>query len=158
MASRGKKFEDRFKSDWVESVPDSVCYRLYDTMSGYMGQRNVGDFICYKYPLMFIIDCKSIQGNTLPFSDLRQYDQMLEYKNIKGVRVGFVVWFVDHDKVLWIPVQTMEKIQKEGLKSYNIRKMLDNDNYPVLEIPSYKLRTFMKSNYSELINYGKSTD
>ena len=127
-------------------------------MSGYMGQRNVGDFICYKYPLMFIIDCKSIQGNTLPFSDLRQYDQMLEYKNIKGVRVGFVVWFVDHDKVLWIPVQTMEKIQKEGLKSYNIRKMFDNDDYPVLEIPSYKLRTFMKSNYSELINYGKSTD
>jgi hypothetical protein len=127
-------------------------------MSGYMGQRNVGDFICYKYPLMFIIDCKSIQGNTLPFSDLRQYDQMLEYKNIKGVRVGFVVWFVDHDKVLWIPVQTMEKIQKEGLKSYNIRKMFDNDDYPILEIPSYKLRTFMKSNYSELINYGKSTD
>lgn len=123
-----------------------------------MGQRNVGDFICYKYPLMFIIDCKSIQGNTLPFSDLRQYDQMLEYKNIKGVRVGFVVWFVDHDKVLWIPVQTMEKIQKEGLKSYNIRKMFDNDDYPILEIPSYKLRTFMKSNYSELINYGKSTD
>lgn len=158
MASRGKKFEDRFKSDWVESVTDSVCYRLYDTMSGYMGQKNVGDFICYKYPLMFIIDCKSIQGNTLPFSDLRQYDQMLEYKNIKGVRVGFVVWFVDHDKVLWIPVQTMEKIQKEGLKSYNIRKMFGNDDYPILEIPSYKLRTFMKSNYSELINYGKSTD
>lgn len=158
MASRGKKFEDRFKSDWVESVPDSVCYRLYDTMSGYMGQRNVGDFICYKYPNIFLIDTKSIQGNTLPFSDLRQYDQMLEYKNIKGVRVGFVVWFVDHDKVLWIPVQTMEKIQKKGLKSYNIRKMLGNDDYPTLEIPSYKLRTFMKSNYSELINYGKSTD
>lgn len=158
MASRGKKFEDRFKSDWVESVPDSVCYRLYDTMSGYMGQRNVGDFICYKYPNIFLIDTKSIQGNTLPFSDLRQYDQMLEYKNIKGVRVGFVVWFVDHDKVLWIPVQTMEKIQKEGLKSYNIRKMFGNDDYPILEIPSYKLRTFMKSNYSELINYGKSTD
>ena len=158
MASRGKKFEDRFKSDWVESVPDSVCYRLYDTMSGYMGQKNVGDFICYKYPNIFLIDAKSIQGNTLPFSDLRQYDQMLEYKNIKGVRVGFVVWFVDHDKVLWIPVQTMEKIQKEGLKSYNIRKMFGNDDYPILEIPSYKLRTFMKSNYSELINYGKSTD
>ena len=127
-------------------------------MSGYMGQRNVGDFICYKYPNIFLIDTKSIQGNTLPFSDLRQYDQMLEYKNIKGVRVGFVVWFVDHDKVLWIPVQTMEKIQKEGLKSYNIRKMLGNEEYPVFEIPSYKLRTFMKSNYSELINYGKSTD
>ena len=52
----------------------------------------------------------------------------------------------------------MEKIKKEGLKSYNIRKMLGDENYPVFEIPSYKLRTFMKSDYSELINYGKSTD
>ena len=156
--NRGKKFENRFKTDWVESVKDSFIYRLNDQMSGYLGSSNVCDFICYKYPNIFLIDTKSIQGNTLPFSDLRQYDQMLEYKNIKGVRVGFVVWFVDHDKVLWIPVQTMEKIQKEGLKSYNIRKMFGNDDYPILEIPSYKLRTFMKSNYSELINYGKSTD
>ena len=156
--NRGKKFENRFKIDWVESVNDSFIYRLNDQMSGYLGSSNVCDFICYKYPNIFLIDAKSIQGNTLPFSDLRQYDQMLEYKNIKGVRVGFIVWFVDHDKVLWIPVQTMEKIQKEGLKSYNIRKMFGNDDYPILEIPSYKLRTFMKSNYSELINYGKSTD
>lgn len=153
MASRGKKFEDRFKLDWVESVPDSVCYRLYDTMSGYMGQRNVGDFICYKYPLMFIIDCKSIQGNTLPFSDLRQYDQMLEYKDIDGLQVGFIVWFIDHDfGILWIPVQTMEKIKNEGKKSFNV-KMIDNPEYECLLIPSKKLRTFYKSDYSALVNY-----
>lgn len=91
MASRGKKFEDRFRADWQESVPDSLCYRLYDTMGGFKSIANVCDFICYKYPNIFLIDCKSIQGNTLPFSDLRQYNQMLEYKNIKGIHIGFVV-------------------------------------------------------------------
>lgn len=153
MASRGKKFEDRLKKDWVETVPGSLCYRLYDTTSGYLGIANAGDFICYKYPNCFIIDAKSIQGNTLPFSDLRQYDKMLEYKNIKGLYVGFIVWFVDHDRVLWIPIQTMEKIKGEGLKSFNIRKMVDPADYFFLEIPSYKMRTFMKSDYNALIKY-----
>ena len=157
MANRGKEFEKRFKEQWLETVPDSFIYRLYDVTSGYLGQHNVGDFICYKYPYIYVIDAKSIQGNTLPFSDLRQYDQMLEYKDITGLKIGFIVWFVDHDRVLWIPVQTMEKIKLEGRKSFNIRTM-DRDKYPYLEIPSKKLRTFMKSDYSFLTVYYDSFD
>lgn len=156
--NRGKKFEERFKKDWIDSVEESFIYRLNDQMSGYLGSSNVCDFICYKYPNIFLIDTKSIQGNTLPFSDLRQYNQMLEYKNIKGIHIGFVVWFVDHDRVLWIPVQTMEKIKKEGLKSYNIRKMYGDINYPIFDISSYKMRTYMKSDYSGLVKYGESSD
>ena len=53
----------------------------------------------------------------------------------------------------------MEKIKSEGLKSYNIRKMLDDSNYFALNIPSVKLRTFMNSDYSKLVElYGESTD
>ena len=33
--------------------------------------------------------------------------------------------------------------------------MLDNPEYESLEIPSKKLRTFMTSDYSKLINYYK---
>ena len=152
--SRGKQFEDRFKRNWEDSVPDSICYRLYDTMGGFKSISNVGDFICYKYPYIYLIDCKSIQGNTLPFSDLRQYDQMTRYVNITGVNVGFIVWFIDHDDVLWIPIETMMKIKEEGLKSFNINKM-SPENYFFLSIPSKKLRTFMDSNYLWLTNYYK---
>ena len=156
--NRGKKFEERFKKDWIDSVEESFIYRLNDQMSGYLGSSNVCDFICYKYPCIYLIDTKSIQGNTLPFSDLRQYDQMLKYKDIEGVYVGFIVWFVDHDKVLWIPVQTMEKIKNEDLKSFNINKM-KQENYFFLEIPSKKLRTFLNSDYSELVRYyGESSN
>lgn len=152
MANRGKKFEKSFLEDWSRTVPNSLCYRLYDVTIGYKAIANVGDFICYSYPCCYIIDCKSKEGNTLPFSDLRQYDLMLKYKGIQGLLVGFIVWFVDHDRVLWIPIETMEKIKNEGLKSFNINKM-SKDNYFYLEIPSKKLRTFMKSDYSSFVNY-----
>ena len=79
---------------------------------------------------------------------------MLEYKSISGVNAGFIVWFVDHDKILWIPAATMEKIRNEGLKSFNINKMSSED-YFFLEIPSKKLRTFMTTDYSWLTNYYK---
>ena len=46
----------------------------------------------------------------------------------------------------------MEKIKNEGLKSFNINKMKPED-YFYLEIPSKKLRTFMKSDYSSFAEY-----
>lgn len=48
MANRGKEFEKRFADDWRESVPGSLCYRLYDVTMGYKAIANAGDFICYK--------------------------------------------------------------------------------------------------------------
>lgn len=154
MASRGKKFEEKFKEQWINTVPDSVCYRLYDTTMGYKSIANVGDFLCYKFPLLFIVDCKSKEGNTLPFSDLRQYNLMLGYMGIKGVQTGFMTWFVDHDRILWIPIETMKKISDEGLKSFNINKM-SPEEYFYLDIPSKKMRTFLNSNYLSIYNYYK---
>lgn len=98
---------------------------------------------------MFMIDCKSSEGNTIGFAAIRQYDRMLEYMSIPGVFVGIVWWSVSNDKVIWIPVKTLKQIKDEGKKSYNI-KMLDDPNYESYEIPSKKLRTFMQSDYSQL--------
>lgn len=89
--NKGKQFELIYKKNWVDTVPDSLCYRLMDAQGGYFGISNVGDFICYKYPFIYLIDCKTKAGNTLSFSDIRQYDKMLQYKDIKGVFVGVVV-------------------------------------------------------------------
>ena len=88
--NKAKQFEIKMKAQWLDTVPDSVFYRLYDTTSGFKSISNVGDFIGYKYPLMFIIDAKTKKGNTISFSDIRQYDKMLEYKDIKGVFTGII--------------------------------------------------------------------
>ena len=68
MATKAKNFEQRFKQDWMTYCPDSFCYRLNDQVSGYKGtSANISDFICYKYPLDYVIDCKSHKGNTISF-------------------------------------------------------------------------------------------
>ena len=152
--SLGKKFEDQFKENWLDTVKDSWIYRLFDTMGGYSGIANVCDFIGFKSPLLFLIECKEHKGNTFPFSAFRQYQQMSDTykKNITGLVAGVVLWLSDHDKVIWVPITTFDKIKSEDGKSFNI-KMLDNPEYQCLELPSVKKRKFLNTDYSKLIEY-----
>jgi len=154
MPDAGKKFESRFKLDWENTVPGSFIYRLNDQMSGYRGSSNPCDFITYATPIMFLVECKEHKGNTFPFSAFRQYERLLEYKGIKGVHAGVVLWFSDHDRVLWIPIETFEKLKQNNKKSFNIG--LVGTNYECLELPSRKLRTFMETDYGYLVNYYRS--
>lgn len=151
MASLGKKFEEKFRQCWAETIPDSFCYRLNDQMSGYLGSSNISDFICYKQPDLFLIECKERKGNTFPI-DFRQYDGLTQYADVEGVHAGVVLWMSDHDVVFWIPIKTFMQLKAEDKKSFNIK---DKDKYECLELPSKKLRTFMNTDYSALIEYYK---
>lgn len=73
-------------------MPGSFCYRLNDQVSGYYGaSRNVSDFICYKKPIIYLVECKSHEGNTFPLSALRQYDELIKYVHIDGCKPGIVL-------------------------------------------------------------------
>ena len=98
---------------------------------------------------MYLLEIKSHEGNTFPFSAFRQYEEMIKYKDITGAVVGVILWLVTHEKVLYIPIETFIKIKEEDKKSYNI-KMLGDENYTAYEIPSVKKRTFLTSDYSVL--------
>lgn len=148
MVNRGKSFEQRFKTDF-ERIPNSLCIRLPDQMSGYKGSgQNICDYICYIYPNIFYIECKSCQGASLPFANISQYDKLKMKIGIKGVRVGVVLWLYEKDKVFYIPASTI-KCMKEGKKKSVGLKAVE-EGYNIIEIPSTKLRTYMKSDYSIL--------
>lgn len=68
---------------------------------------------------------------------------------IKGVRAGVVLWMIDYDKVIYLPVSAISKMMADGKKSFNI-KMLDDKSYNIYEIPSVKKRVFLDSDYSVL--------
>jgi len=36
---------------------------------------------------------------------------MLEYMDIDNLFAGTIVWFYDNDKVVWIPIQTWQKLK-----------------------------------------------
>lgn len=146
----GKKFEQKLKEDFLK-IPGATIDRIYDTTNGFIGIKNICDFIAYCYPNIFYLECKTIKGNTFPLTNLKQYDKLLAKKNIKGVIAGVVLWFYEHDKVLFVPIKTFEKLKENNQKSFNI-KMVGGQEYPSVVIPSIKKRTFMDSDYTVLLS------
>ena len=148
--NNGKKFEARLKIDF-EKIKDMTIDRIYDTISGYKTISNICDFLAYHYPNIFYIECKTHKGNTFPLQCFTQYKKLVKKVGIPGVRCGVVLWFIEHDKILYIPVSTFTKLYKDGKKSFNI-KMIGDERYKSIEIPSKKLIHFMESDYSVLLN------
>lgn len=148
--NRGKQFEIKMKEDFKKSLPSGTIDRIYDSMTGYRTISNICDYIGYSYPYIFYLECKSHNGNTFPFVNLTQYDKLLGKSGIKGVRSGVIIWFIERDKVIYVPVKTIKQMKDDGLKSINITKLEDSD-YKYLEIPSIKKRVFLDSDYSILM-------
>lgn len=149
-ASKGKAFEDKFKADFSKLEGVSLD-RLYDPVSGFNGIRNICDFIGYKYPNIFYLECKSSQDNTWNFSAYSQYEKQLTKVGIYGVRVGVVLWMIKHDVVVYLPTKTIQKMKLDNKKSFNIKELY-NDKYRIIKIPSVKKRVFMDSDYSVLFD------
>ena len=142
----GKQFEHRFLNDWLK-LENSDCIRLKDSMSGYKRVKNISDFICYIYPFTYYLDCKSLQGNTFNFAKLTQWDDMSKHVGISGVNVGAIIWFIDHSKVCYVPIEEFIRLKALGYKSIHV-KMIGDSNFNVFEIPGKKLRVFIDSDYS----------
>lgn len=145
----GKAFEKKLKEDWLK-IENSTIDRLYDSMSGYRAISNISDFIAYKYPNIFYLEAKSIRGNTFPLSNLSQYEKLKTKVGIPGVRTGVVIWFIDHDRVLYVPISTIARLKEDNKKSVNIRTIF-KENYNVIELPSVKKRVFCDTDYSNLL-------
>lgn len=150
--NRGKQFETKFKSDIIATLPNCSIDRLYDSQSGYLSVKNISDFIMYKEPNIFYIECKSHKGNTFPLANLTQYDKLLAKVGIPGVRAGVVLWLIERDVVVYLPISFITYLKSNDFKSFNV-KMLDDEKLRAmfLVIPSTKRRVFMDSDYSVLL-------
>lgn len=148
MISRGKQFESKFKSDWLKSFPDGFLYRLPDQMNGYKTtSKNICDFIGFNLNTLYLTECKTHKGASLPLSNITQYDSLKSKVGIKGVRSGVILWLYEKDKVFYIPIRTITQLKEDGEKSIGLRHV---GKYKFIEIPSTKKRVFMDSDYSVL--------
>lgn len=138
--NRGKQFEEVIRKSF-EKVPDTTVIRLPDPTSGYLGIRNISDFIVYHYPYQYFIECKTVHGNTLPFCNIskNQWEGMLEVSKTKGVIAGVLCWWVDKDVTKFIPIMTLELMKKAcGAKSVKCVPL----SMPNTEIKGQKKRIF----------------
>lgn len=144
--NRGKQFENIIKEAF-ERVPDVSVVRLHDQTTGYLGSSNHCDFIVYKKPYEYHIECKSVHGNTFPFSNItdNQYKGLLEKSKIQGVFAGLIVWWVDKDVTAFVPIQFIEWQKTLGRKSlpYGLADGVEFENWiSCITIPGKKKRVF----------------
>lgn len=94
-------------------------------MSGYKVQsRNICDYICFENKTLFLIECKTHSGASIPFDDIPQYDLMKDYVGLPNVRAGIVLWLYEKDiGILYIPISTITKLKEKGEKSIGIRHL-----------------------------------
>lgn len=147
-SNRGKQFEDVIKKAF-EKVPNTTVIRLHDQMNGYLGSANICDFVIYHYPHQFLIECKTIHGNTFPLANIskHQWEGLLEVESIKGVVAGVLVWWVDKDATMFLPIKELQKLKQQDKKS--VRYDLKNSKF--IQIYGKKKRVFFDYDIAEFI-------
>lgn len=140
--NRGKDFEQHIREAF-EKVPGVSIDRLHDQTTGFKGSSNICDFIVYKKPYEYYIECKSVHGGTLPFSNITetQWNGLLEKSKINGVFAGIICWWIDKDATFFIPIDALE-IGKNYFneKSVKLKDCYEDDIY--IEIHGKKKRVF----------------
>ena len=151
--NRGKNFESIIKHAFLK-VPGVSIDRIPDQTMHHKGACNICDFIVYKKPYEYYIECKSISTNLFPFSNvtINQWQGLLEKSNIEGVKAGVIVWWVKFDTTLFLPIQILDIWRNQvGLKSikYDVwKKDLD-----VIKINGKKKRVFFDYDMTEFFTY-----
>ena len=148
--NRGKQFENVIKQAFLK-IPDVSIDRLHDQTTGFIGSSNICDFIVYKEPYEYYIECKSVHGASLPFSNItdRQWNGLLEKSQIQGVFAGVLCWWVDKDVTKFIPIQILEYMKNEGYKSYNYKCYHMDVNVQTITIEGKKKRVFFDYDMSK---------
>ena len=149
MTNRGKDFEKIIKEAF-EKVKGVSIDRLHDQMNGYACSYNICDFIVYKEPYQYYIECKSVHGNLLPFSNItpNQWRCMLEKSKIQGVRAGVICWWCDKDITMYIPIQVLQHYKDMGAKSIRF----DDPFSELIHIKGKKKRVFYEYDMEDFFN------
>lgn len=141
--NRGKDFEQKIR-EAILRVPNVSLDRMPDPTNGYMGVRNICDFMVYKKPTLYYLECKCTHENTLHFSYIRdnQWQGLTEKSEIDGVVAGVIVWFIKHDRTVFIPISRLKWLKDHDFKSV----VWDLDYNDVFEIDGKKQRIFFEYN------------
>lgn len=152
--NRGKDFEARVRKAF-EQVPNMCFERLADPMAGYAGVKNICDFEAYKFPFKFYFECKSVHGNTLNlFHGItnNQFVGLMAKSACFGVVAGVLVWFVAHDRTVFVPIQELDLLTKMGHRSLNISHVSGDDSSIVyFDFPGRKRRVLFDYDANALL-------
>jgi len=136
----GKDFEKRIAEAMLR-VADVDVQRLYDTTNGYIGVHQPADYIVYKYPHQYYIECKCTWENTLHKDYIPQLDDLYKKSQTDGIIAGVIVWFIKHNYTAFISVKDLVR-HFQTHKSINIKELNYKRELTHIEIFGEKRRVF----------------
>lgn len=150
--NRGKDFEHVIR-ECFERIDDVSIDRLHDQTNGFKGSQNICDFIVYRKPYQHYFECKSVHGNTLPFSNITetQWNGLLAKSQIEGVMAGIICWWIDKDITKFIPIQLLQELKNHGEKSIRCTTIAST-NYFTINILGNKKRIFFDYDLEAFLN------
>lgn len=152
-----KEFEQQIFKAFNE-IPGVSIDRIPDQVTKYKGSsQNICDYLVYYKPTLYYIECKTVHGNTLPFSNIRdnQWVGLSDKSKIPGVQAGVICWWVDHDVTLYLPIQVLLQVASAGGKSvrYDIYSPLVPNDNGIISIPGKKKRVYFDYDVSEFLEF-----
>lgn len=160
--NRGKELEEKIKEALEKFDKKELCFqRLYDITMGYKNIKNPSDFIAYKKPTHFYIECKSTKGNTLNFHDISQLDDLADRSITEGVRAGVIIWYIEHKETYWVDIRYILDLRdKLFAKSVNIKNLrtLELPNDLVFKIDGITKRVFTDYDLKSFFDYYTQKD
>jgi hypothetical protein len=156
-ASRGKDFEKEVKTQ-IEKLSKFSIDRIPDQMTGYaMTSTNISDFIIFRRPYLFYVECKAVRGNNLNYKQHlteNQYNGMLEKSKIDGIFCGVLIWFIDHGTTMFVPIEYIKIAKSLNIKSFNIKNWYDFDSITENQNPIFlygeKRRVFFNYDFRRM--------
>lgn len=144
----GKKAEKKIK-EWLDRPEEGYCFdRIPDQMTGFYGSKNICDFTLFKSPYMYYIESKATYEDRFDFSMLtdKQHDGLLDKSKIRNVFGLVIVLFVSYKRAFILDIRDIERLEKDGKKSINIKK-IDKWAIPYKEIQT------IPNNRKSLLDY-----
>ena len=152
--NRGKQFENVIRKSF-ERVEGVSIDRLNDNTAGFKGVAGICDFIVYKEPYEYYIECKSVHGASLPFRNITdtQWGGLLEKSKIEGVYAGVICWWTQKDTTLFIPIQILDDLKNnKGYKSYRFDWFHWDGLQKTVELKGKKKRIFFDYDMEAFFN------
>lgn len=151
--NRGKDFEKIVKNGFLKVKGVSID-RFQDQAFGYLGAINICDFLVYKYPYLYYLECKTLNINTFNFNMMitrGQWEGLTEKSKIEGVVAGFLIWFIAHDITIFISIQELTGLKNLNKKSLNIKDIIDN-KVEHIKLKGTKKRIFFDYDMQDLLS------
>ena len=149
--NRGKEFESEIKSQLL-NLKDVDVQRLYDTTNGFVGVKQPSDYILYKYPYQYYLECKSTNSHTLNRNNITQLEALNEKSKIFGVVACVIIWFIEDEVTVLVPVETLiNHFYNRNKKSVSVKEILNGDlinSGKFFEIKGNKRRVFFDYDFN----------